>query len=183
MYYTFGASEQAISPSEYLTRQLEYGSWSLTLGPELLQDSFETPPLPAGGYVYAPSGTAWVFTGDAGVTANGSPFNDGKKNAPEFRQAAFIQGTGKIQQTVNLQTGIYAITFQIAQRDNIRLNSQRIRVLVDNVAVGDFSPGRTYQSDGTAWIWLAAGNHTFTFEGLETTDQTAFIDAIVLYRQ
>jgi hypothetical protein len=183
MYYTFGASEQAISPSEYLTRQLEYGSWSFTLGPELLQDSFETPQLPAGGYEYAPRGTAWVFTGNAGVTANGSPFNDGKKNAPEFRQAAFIQGTGKIQQTVNLQTGIYAITFQIAQRDNIRLNSQRIRVLVDNVAVGDFSPGRTYQSDGTAWIWLAAGNHTFTFEGLETTDQTAFIDAIVLYRQ
>jgi len=186
MYYTFGASEQDISPGEYLTRQLEYGAWTISAGPEFQQDSFETPALTAGtgGYAYNPTGTAWTFTGNAGVSANGSSLTSGNPDAPEFAQVAFVRQTGSFQQTVNLSAGQYALTFKIAQRGNSGLNSQRVRVLVDGVSAGEFTPTSTsYVSEGTSWVALAAGNHTFTFQGMETTDQTAFIDAIALYRQ
>ena len=45
-----------------------------------------------GSYIYGPTGSAWTFAGDAGVTANGSGFTCGNPAAPEGAQVAFLQG-------------------------------------------------------------------------------------------
>jgi hypothetical protein len=47
----------------------------------------------SGAYQYDPAGSAWTFTGGAGVSANNTDFTGGNPAAPEGNQMAFLQGT------------------------------------------------------------------------------------------
>src|SRR5262249_2830896 len=52
----------------------------------LQQGGFETPNVGTGtfgAFAYDPTGSAWTFSGSAGVAGNGSGFTDGNPNAPE----------------------------------------------------------------------------------------------------
>ena len=109
---------------------------------------FESPSAgPAGqwgSFVYGPSGGSWTFTGNAGVSANGSGFTSGNPNAPEGGQVAFVQTTGQVsQQFTNWQAGVtYAVSFAAAQRGNVA-SQQTFRVDLDGQTLGTFTPAGT----------------------------------------
>jgi hypothetical protein len=159
-------------------------SGSTTTG--LQQGGFETPNVGTGTYgafAYNPSGTAWTFTGSAGVAGNGSGFTDGNPDAPEGTQAAFLQASGTFSQTATFAAGSYALSFGAAQRGNVQASSQTFEVTVDGAVVGTFTPASTsYAAYTTNSFTLTAGSHTIAFIGLDPNggDNTAFIDNVQL---
>ncbi len=143
---------------------------------------FEAPNL-AGSYQYLPSGATWVFTGGAGITGNGNAFTSGNGPAPEGSQAAFLQGTGMVAQTVNLAAGAYTVSFQAAQRGNFQSGTQIVRVQLDGVTVGQYQPPNTAYTNYTtpSFTVASSGNHTITLVGVGSgADFTAFIDDVRL---
>jgi Protein of unknown function (DUF642) len=152
------------------------------VGAVVVDGGFETPSQSSQGFTYRPSGSAWTFTGTTGLTANGSGFTNGNPAAPQGSQVAFLQGSnGRISQNVMSWTaGRYTIQFKSAKRGNYG-GSNNFRVLVEGVAVSTFNPTSTgYQSFATAAFDVAAGNHTITFESINSSggDNTSFIDDV-----
>jgi Protein of unknown function (DUF642) len=147
---------------------------------------FESPALSLGAFKYAPTGTAWTFTGVAGVAANGSGFTAGNPGAPQAGQVAFLQNQGSISQAVILPAGTYAIGFSAAQRGN-KPGVQTLQVLVDGAVVGTFNTvsGNAYTTLATSTFTVTAGTHTVTFRGtnLNGGDNTAFIDQVTVTPQ
>ena len=82
--------------------------------------NFESPVLPIDGYSIAPAGSAWQFSGTAGVTANNSGFtyvsSKATANVPNGTQDAFIKNNGSMSQTVYFDAGTYNISFLASQR-------------------------------------------------------------------
>jgi hypothetical protein len=141
---------------------------------------FETPSLAAGAYAYRPTGSAWTFSGSAGLARNGSAFNN--PTAPQGSQVAFLQRSGSsISQAVDLAAGTYQLSFLAAQRPG---NAQTFQVWIDgNQLVGTFQPAGTgFQAFTTDSFTLTAGSHTIEFRGTNTNsnvnggDNTAFLD-------
>jgi hypothetical protein len=156
-----------------------------TLPTTLQQGGFEAPAVGTGtsAYRYDPTGSAWSFSGAAGVAGNGSAFTAGNPNAPEGSQVAFLQQTGSFSQAVTLAAGTYNLGFEAAQRANYQASSQTFQVLVDGNVVGSFSPaGTSYASYATSAFTVGAGAHTITFQGLNPNggDNTAFVDLVQL---
>ena len=159
---------------------------------------FEAPVVGSGSYgafAYNPVGTPWTFTGNAGVSGNGSGFTQGNPNAPEGAQVGFVQTTGTISQSIDgFSDGSYTFDFLSAQRvagGNPGPDFQNFQVLVDGTAlygVNGLTPvGTDYQLYTTGPVALSAGTHTLTFQGLNTAaaevpgytnDNTAFIDGV-----
>jgi hypothetical protein len=138
-----------------------------------------------GSFVYDPAGTAWTYSADAGVSANGSGFTSGNSPAPQASQVAYLQETGSFSQSFSgWAAGSYVITFDAAQRANYQASQQDFNVLVDGVVVGHLIPSNTaYQDYSTAAFTVAAGSHTITFQSLDTAggDNTAFIDDVSVH--
>jgi hypothetical protein len=143
---------------------------------------FEQVSVGAGQFRYRPTGSPWTFSGDAGISGNGSGFTSGNPDAPEGVQVAFLQETGSFSQAVSgWAAGTYTLTFDAAQRGNFGTSRQDFDVLVDGVVVGTFTPsGTSYQAYTTAAFTVAAGSHTIVFRGLDSAggDNTAFVDAV-----
>ncbi|MCW3058512.1 MAG: hypothetical protein JWQ02_333 [Capsulimonas sp.] len=102
---------------------------------------FETPSVGAGNYQYAPTGGSWTFGGSSGngsgIVANGSGF--GNPNAPQGGQAAFVQGSGKMSQTLSGLTpgAIYTVTWAAEQRPG---NAQTWDVALDGAVIANCKP-------------------------------------------
>ena len=150
---------------------------------------FEQPALAANAYQTDPSGSAWQFSGTAGVSQNGSDFVTNwvvkPRTPPRERRWPILQGNGSMSQTVYLDAGTYEISFLAAQRAIYQTHYQEIEVLVDAAVVGTRStPLNTlYGSYQTSTFTVAAaGAHTITFLGLNPLggDNTAFIDQVTL---
>ncbi|HWA98636.1 MAG TPA: hypothetical protein VG713_09095, partial [Pirellulales bacterium] len=61
------------------------------------------------------------------------------------------------------------------------IGTQSIQVLVDGSVVGTVTPSSSnYAPYALVTGVLAAGNHTITFQGLATTDATAFLDQVAI---
>jgi hypothetical protein len=150
------------------------------------QGGFETPNVgtgTVGAFAYAPTGSAWTFSGGAGVAGNHSGFTAANPIAPQGTQVAFLQATGSFSQSVTLAAGSYSLTFAAAQRSNYQASSQTFQVLVDGVSVGTFTPaGTSYGAMTTSAFTVTAGAHTIQFVGLNPNggDNTAFIDNVQL---
>ena len=105
---------------------------------------FETPNLGASSHQYDPPGGSWSFSGNgnsptgSGLCGNGGAFSN--PNAPQGTQAAFLQGTGTISQTISgLVPGTnYTMTFSAAQRPG---NAQTWNVNIDDTVIGSYQPG------------------------------------------
>jgi hypothetical protein len=158
---------------------------SITSATLALSDAgFESPAVGTGqlSYVYDPTGTAWSYSGDAGVAGNGSAFTWDNPNAPDGTQVAFLQSTGSFsQQVAGWAAGTYELTFDAAQRGYYQASRQNFQVLVDGIVVGTFIPSNTsYKQFTTAPFTVSAGTHTITFQGLDTAggDNSVFIDAV-----
>ena len=114
---------------------------------------FESPDLPAGSFAYSPSITGsqpWAFTGTAGIASNGSEVTKQNPNAPDGTQVAFLQTTGNMTESVQLDAGNYTLSFLAAQRAS-NSHNQVIEVKVDNEAAtlvdADVTPtGTQYQA-------------------------------------
>ncbi|WP_435019345.1 DUF642 domain-containing protein [Tundrisphaera sp. TA3] len=143
--------------------------------------SFEAASAGVVGFAYNPAGSAWTFAGSAGLSASGSALSAGSA-PPSGSQAAFLQNRGSFSQSVaGWAAGNYTITFAAAKRSH--LGNQDFRVLVDGVEVGRFRPDSTaYKAYSTASFAVAAGSHTITFEGLNSSggDNSALIDSIAI---
>jgi hypothetical protein len=146
---------------------------------------FEDPPQGTGTSAYQsnPTGTAWSFSGTAGVAGNGSDITAGNPDAPHGSQVVFLQGTGTISQAVDFysQAGAYLIRFSAAQRGNNGTSAEAVRVLVDGNVVGTFTPaGTSYATYTTAAFDVAAGSHTISFVGVDPTgvNGTALLDGV-----
>jgi hypothetical protein len=150
--------------------------------PSVGDPDFEQVAVGAGKIEYDPTGSAWTFSGTAGIAGNNSSFTTGNPSAPQGSQVAFIQESGSISQTVNgWTTGSYVLTFGAAQRANHGISNQNISVLIDGIVVSTFTPSSTsYQSYSTVAFTVAAGTHTITFQGLNGAggDNTALMDHV-----
>jgi O-glycosyl hydrolase len=154
----------------------------------LLDGGFETPPVGSatfGAFGYNPAGSPWTFSGNSGISGNGSGFTALNPNAPEGAQVAFLQMAGStISQTVSLATGTYSLNFQAAQRVQWQPGQQDFEVLVDGQVAGKFTPaaGGAYASFTTGPFTLTSGAHTISFLGLDTQtgDNTVLIDNVQL---
>lgn len=146
--------------------------------------SFEVPGLAAGAFQYAPSGSPWAFAGTAGTASNGSGFTIGNPSAPSGKQVAFLQGIGRMTQSVYLDPGAYAITFQAAQRSASQASYQQLYITVDGNRVAYAIPTSTaYASYQTASFLITAGGmHTILFRGLNPQggDNTALVDNVTI---
>ena len=102
---------------------------------------FESPSVGSGSFQYDPTGTAWAFTGSAGVSGNGSGFTAGNPAAPEGTQVAFLQETGVVQPVGRrLGRGHLPVSFDAAQRGNYQASQQDFEVLVDGGVGGHLHP-------------------------------------------
>ncbi|MBL8798756.1 MAG: protein kinase [Planctomycetia bacterium] len=152
----------------------------------LKDSSFETPSVGVGfhdAFRHKPTGTAWTYTGTAGVAGNASGYTAANPPAPQGTQVAFLQYNGGMSQTVVLPAGEYCLEFLAAQRKNTQASSQTFRVLIDGKPVGEFTPlGNTYTAQVTGNFTLSAGSHVITFEALNPRggDNTAFVDQVQL---
>ena len=146
--------------------------------------SFENPSQGSGesAYQYDPTGSAWSFSGSAGLAGNGSGFTSGNPNDPQGSQVAFLQKTGTISQVVDFAAaGSYMISVSAAQRGNFGTSNEEVQVLVDGTVVGTITPASTsYATYTTASFNVTAGSHTITFVGVDPTgaDYTAFLDQV-----
>jgi len=153
-----------------------------TTGPAVGDSGFESVKPGDNGATYDPSGSAWSFLGNSGISNAHSGFTWGNSAAPEGTQVAFLQGSGQITQSVSgWAAGTYQVSFEAAQRGNNGGSNQDFAVLVDGAVVSTFRPtGKPYQSYSTASFTVTAGAHTIAFQGLNSVggDNTAFLDQV-----
>jgi hypothetical protein len=165
---------------------------TISMGGGISDGSFEDLVLPVNTYQYAPSGTAWQFSAAAGISTNKSHFTDNNPNAPDGYQVAFIQGTATMSQSVDMDAGLYNLSFMAAQRGGSNQSSYlSLAILVDGVQVGTATPAANSSSTAASILYglyqttsftVTAGVHVITFVGLNPSggDNTAFIDEVQL---
>ena len=149
---------------------------------QLVNASFETPFL-SSGYQYNPTaaGVGWRFSSQGGIEGNGSVW--GASPAPNGVQAAFIQGTGTISQTLSLNAGSYTLSFQAARRGCCVVpHVQPVKVSVDGTQIGSLvSPASTsFAAFSIPFSVASSGSHTIMFAGTNAVDNTAFIDNVTI---
>ena len=150
--------------------------------PALVNPGFETPVL-TGSYQYAPTatGVGWTFAGGSGIQSNGSAW--GAAVAPDGSQTAFVQGTGTMSQTLNLNAGSYTLSFKAAQRSCcVSPYVQSIQIKVDGAPVGNpVLPASTnFAAFSVPFSVSTSGAHSITLSGTATNDRSAFIDSVTL---
>jgi sugar lactone lactonase YvrE len=161
-----------------------------TLPVVVADGSFESPPMRTStgvaSFQVAPTGSAWTFTAQtgtngSGLTGNATSLTSKNPNAPAGSQVAFLQGTGKISQSITLEAGSYTLSLSAAQRLVSAANTQSIGVFVNGVSVATLRPAnQNYAPLTTPTFTVPKGTHTVELRGLATTDQTAFIDSVAI---
>jgi RHS repeat-associated protein len=149
----------------------------------LADAGFEAPGLPAGAFQFSPAGTPWTFSGGAGISAGGSGFTALNAAAPGGGQVAFIQGSGSVNQTIELAAGTYVLTFEAAQRGDVPQAGQTIAVVVDGNNVSAITPiGSSYGGYSTAGFAVSSGLHVITLSGLNPRggDNTALVSDVAV---
>jgi hypothetical protein len=151
---------------------------------------FETPTIRD--YVINPAGAGWNFTAaegfnGSGITRNGSGYTGANPTKiPEGEQAAILQGTGTISQTIGgLVPGtVYTLTFSAAQRVSSNNGGQTWQINLDGRSIGDYSPDETATTftDYTATFKASAVSQTLSFVGTNKRggDNTILLDNIRL---
>jgi hypothetical protein len=152
----------------------------------IVDGGFEQPALPLNGFAPDAIGSAWQFTGQAGIAKNGSNFVTNwttAQNAPAGSQVAYLEGVGSMSQTDFLDAGTYQLTFLAAQRQIYQSSFQEVEIFVDGVASGIVDPVNTlYGTYSSVAFTVTTGPHTFEFLGLNPNggDNTVFVDQVTL---
>jgi hypothetical protein len=147
---------------------------------------------PVPGWTFGPSGGGASYDGLAaqvgGDTANSSFYLD-MYNPPDGNQAAFIEGTGTISQSLSgFDMGVqYAVSFWSEGR-NAANGSQTLIVKLDSTTLTFTGNGSVTPPAGQAFFLYTSdpftatsASHTLSFTGLtpfSTSDVTSFIDLV-----
>lgn len=149
--------------------------------------NFESPALPSSpGYQYRPPGSNWTFIGGSGLSRNGTGFTSGNPNAPQGSQVLFLQGTGRITQSIDFVAGDYVFDLRAAQRGNHQASYQTFQLRIDGQVVKTFNPANTnYQFMTAGPVYVASGAHNIELRGINPNsgDNTAFVDQFRATRQ
>jgi hypothetical protein len=165
--------------------------------------SFETPAIEAGSRRVRPKGSAWTFSGTAGlIHPQPGKEIEGFKNLAmpsSGKQAAFLLGTGSISQRIDFKkAGHYAIAFNGAGVADDWPEYQPFDILVDDRKVSSREQDDARVSPDTAIIggWFrdinsldgewgsavfhinAPGRHTITFVGRDVAPNYLLVDAV-----
>ena len=145
--------------------------------PQVLNPGFESPAV--SGYQYNPTDPVWTYNGGSGIVQNGSGF--GNNPAPNGVQAAFLQNVSSISQTITLGSGKYRVRFKAAQRNRAG-NSQTIKVYLDNMELGSFTPtGTIFIEYATDYCIVPGGSYQLKIAGIASTgDNTVFVDEVAI---
>ena len=152
----------------------------------LANGSFEGPALATGQYVYADTGTGWSFGGALVNAQGGSAWYGGAApGGVDGAQFLSLQADSALSQSFTADASSMTLSWLAAGRPNYGAigGAQTYAVKLDGVTIAtgateDNSPFRTQSATLTGLVPGSA--HTLTFQGLATTDQTAFIDRISL---
>jgi streptogramin lyase len=152
---------------------------AVSVGNGAVDGGFESPSV-GNSFQPDPSGTAWTFTGSAGVAGNNSAFTSANPPAPQGTQVGYIQQTGGMSQSINLVAGIYTVNYAAAQRAG---QNQSFEVFFDGTLIAVTTPSSSSYATITTNDFIATtGANTLSFVGLNPHggDNTAFIDQVVL---
>lgn len=155
-----------------------WGETEISMGIALLNPGFETPVLTESyGYRLNPTDGDWVFAGMSGVVCNGNV--EGSSNAPQGVQAGFLIGdTGIISQTIPFESKNYKVIFQVAMSPG---PSKTLEVYYDDTKIGTVTPASVnFARFETPVFTATAGNHVLAFKGVTLSDESVFIDDVVL---
>jgi hypothetical protein len=149
----------------------------------LTDGGFELPGLAPGTFKYTPTGTAWTYGANTGVSANNSGFTGSNPDAPQGSNVAFIQQTGSFSQAVTLTAGTYSMSFLAARRANWGTQPS-FRVLMNGEIVGSYDSvaSAAYAFQTTSSFTVPSGAATITFQGTNIYggDGTVFIDDVLI---
>jgi hypothetical protein len=132
----------------------------------------------------------WVFGPSAGASYDGLVVNGGVLGAsgiPDGNQAAFLQGTGTMEQSISgFASGRYTVSFESESRPSLGPNP--IQVQIDGTTVtfaghGTVSPGAAFTTFTSDPFAVSAGTHVLTFNGtipFGALDRTSFVDLVSL---
>ena len=117
---------------------------------------FETPALSNGAYSKEPSGATWTFTksgdDDSGIASNSSDYIT--VNAPEGKQAGWIQGVATIYQDVTIATGgSYKVSYQAIGKNNTDNNKVIISLNGVTLSTWDMKNDKYSAPIGTSGAW------------------------------
>jgi hypothetical protein len=141
----------------------------------IINPSFETPSLGAGGYSYNTAGATWVFAGHSGEAGTGSPWFAGAP--PDGTQTAFLQnlsgdalGSDTFSESVTgLSIGtFYQFTFFAADRPGYPTDPFTVSLGANNL--GTFTPpSTTFTSYTTASVQATGTSMTLIFAAAGTS--------------
>ena len=129
-------------------------------GVDLLNPGFEQPALADGSSAAAPAGSSWTMDSNAGLTTPTAGFAPA---AVQGRQAAYIQSTGSVTQTVRLVAGTYSLRFSAVARKDWLANGLKLQL--GSTLVAEW-PSTAFSL--TEWREFAVANATVTTPGLYT---------------
>ncbi len=155
---------------------------------QLVDGGFEDQAAAVGSFCYFSQATcpagAWTGT-QAGLQFEGNSAWPGALTE-DGRAYGFIQSTGEISQTFTANDdGIFSLSWLDAGRPQGGFfnGDQNYEVRLGTQVLGTFSTQsfQPFTARGAGGLALHAGqNYTLTFRGLNSTDNTAFIDAVSL---
>jgi hypothetical protein len=170
-------------------------------GTTIADCGFESPDVGSGNlaYKYNPSGSAWAFTGNSGISGNGSDFTY-SQGAPEGRQVAFLQSSdngisdGNMSQSISGWDGTTLYTLVLSEANRLTGDCGNLcsegglssyEVLLDGAAIAPPTQvTSTTYTDYKYTFVVPSGTHTLSLAALPGTthDTTTFIDNLRLSR-
>jgi PKD repeat protein len=185
--HTLGLAGQSSADATLLVDQLGIEAVATSNAVAVGTFGFENPALSANTYSafqYAPATVAgsqdWVFSGNSGVSGNGSGFTAGNASAPEGGQVAFLQTDNSlIRQTLSFpKTGSYTLTVKAAKRGNWSVTLQSAHIMIDGAVISAIAPTSTDYTTFTVTFSTTQGSHELGFQGTANSDSTLFIDQV-----
>ncbi|MCH2045568.1 MAG: T9SS type A sorting domain-containing protein [Saprospiraceae bacterium] len=143
--------------------------------------SFENPVITSSnGFIYHPTNSGWhSYVGGFGFVKNNMGHSNGNATT-SGNQALFLQGNCSGSTTINIaQAGYYRFTFKGALRANFGQQSKRVKISVSGYQIAETPlTSYSYQNYESPAVYLTAGSHTLTLEGVNVTagDHTGLVD-------
>jgi len=133
-------------------------------------------------FTYGPLTNGWTFNANSGVQQAGSAW--GSYSPPQGLQTAFLQNSpSTFSQSLTFPAGKYNIRFLASQRTTVG-SAQAISVNFDSTQIASISSiPASWTPYVTSSFTSPGGSHTVTFNGLNSGDNTAFIDEVQIFSQ
>ena len=157
----------------------QYTPCAVSAGTSINDCNFENPVLSPDSYLIDPSGSAWTFTGENGITNNGSGFtfqNPSFPGNPQLGILHYYGGGGTTSQVISgwQANTEYTLTMSVAERceSYISSNTPTFQLSLDGQVLGSYTATTCTLVDTSFSFSTTAGTHTLTF----TSEQGSNVD-------